>query len=249
MKELIFDIRWSLDITPAFIEDFIFVLESVWKKKFVRDIFQCRYLNNIYGPSLLVLAYVDGVPSGTQAFWRNDISKRVAYQADDGAVIESCRGNGLLGKMIQKGTEILGDDALMYSYTNSKSKKSFLKLGWDVMLSYPIRPLICNKNYIHQCPLMIDYEYAEWFLCKREHISYVKRNNCYYLIIPTSYRYIFQVITRCDQNTAMLFHKKKGFAMLVFNKQPNNIDNEKNGNVVVQGHRGEIIPIWKCDAI
>lgn len=249
MEEIEYICRWSTELTPSFKEDFVSVLERVWEKEFNPDAFLCRYVDNIYGPSLLIMAYSNDLPIGTQAFWRNDIDKRVAYQADDGAVMESYRGNGLLGEMIRKGLEILGNDVLLYSYTNNKSKKSFVKLGWDVMSSYPIRPLVLYNHYYHQCPQMADYEYANWYLQKKKHITYVKRNNRYYLIIPTSYRYISLAISCCDKMTAMLFRKKTGFTWLVFNKQPNVIDPEKKGNLVVFGYQGEVIPVWKCDAI
>lgn len=249
MTEVMFVCRWSDELTPTIVEDFISVLESVWKNRINRDTFQCRYRNNIYGPSLLVIAYINELPVGTQAFWRNDIGKRIAYQADDGAVLESYRGNGLLGKMIQKGSEILGDDVLLYSYTNNKSKRSFVKLGWDVMSSYPMRPLVFFNHYSYQCPQMVDYKYANWYLCKRKHITYVKRNNRYYLVIPTTHRCVYLVISCCDKKTAMLFDKQTGFIILVYHKQPNAIDPERKGNVVVLGYRKDIIPIWKCDAI
>lgn len=249
MVDIKYVCRWSSELTSSYIEDFISVLESVWKKDFNRNIFQCRYINNIYGPSLLVMAYSNELPIGTQAFWRNDINRRISYQADDGAVLESYRGHGLLGKMIQKGKEVLGNDVLLYSYTNSKSKKSFVKLGWDVMSSYPIWPLVFYNHYYHQCPQRVDYKYANWYLKKKKHITYVERNNRYYLVIPTTHRYISLVISCCDKNTAMLFNKQQGFRLLVYNKQPNNVDFERKGNVVVFGYRGEVIPVWKCDAI
>ena len=225
------------------------MLESVWQTEFNRDTFQCRYINNIYGSSLLVIAYSNDIPIGTQAFWRNDIGHRVAYQADDGAVLESYRGNGLLGKMIQKGAGILGDEVLLYSYTNNKSKRSFVKLGWDVMLTFPIKPLLFYHHYCHQCSQMVDYKYASWYLHKKKHITYVERNNHYYLVIPTNHRCVSQVISCCDKKTAMLFGKRTGFTLLVYQKQSNIIDSEKKGNIVVHGLRGDFIPVWKCDAI
>lgn len=241
--------RWSNELTSSYIEDFISVLENVWKKDFNHDTFYCRYLNNIYGPSLLIIAYSNELPVGTQAFWRNDIDKRIAYQADDGAVLESSRGNGLLGKMIRKGMEILGKDVLLYSYTNNKSKKSFVNIGWDVMSSFPIKPLVFFNHYYHHCPQMVDYKYATWYLQKKKNITYVKRNNRYYLVIPTTYRFIALVISCCDKETAKLFEKRTGYTCLVYQKQPNIINPTKNGNLVVYGYREEVIPIWKCDAI
>lgn len=249
MADIKYVCRWSTELTPPLIEDFTFVLENVWKKEFNHDTFLFRYLNNIYGPSLLVIAYCNELPVGTQAFWRNDIDNRVAYQANDGAVLELYRGNGLLGKMIQKGMEILGTDVLLYSYTNNKSKKSFLRLGWEVTSSYPIRPVLYNCHYYDQDPQKVDYEYANWYLRKKKHITYVERNNRYYLVIPTTHRYISIVISCCDKTTAMLFSKQRGFRLLIYQKQSNSIDSEKKGNLVVWGYRGEIIPIWKCDAI
>lgn len=241
--------KWSDELTPALMVDFISVLESVWQTEFNRDTFQCRYIDNIYGPSLLVIAYSNDIPIGTQAFWRNDIRSRVAYQADDGAVLECFRGNGLLGKMIKKGSEILGNEALLYSYTNNKSKRSFVKLGWDVMLSYRIKPLVFYNHYIGQCPQIVDYNYANWYLQKKKHITYVKRNNHFYLVIPTTHRCVSQVISSCDKKTALLFGKRTGFTLLVYQSQSNVIDPEHKGNIVVHGHQGEGIPVWKCDAI
>lgn len=241
--------KWSDELTPALMEDFISVLENVWKTEFDRGSFQRRYINNIYGASLLVIAYSNDISVGTQAFWRNDIGSRVAYQADDGAVLESYRGNGLLEKMIQKGVDILGNEVLLYSYTNNKSKRSFVKLGWDVMSSYKIKPLVFYNHYIRQCPQVVDYKYANWYLQNKNQISYVERNNRYYLVIPTTHRCISQVISCCDEKTAMLFSKRIGFTLLIYQKQSNVIDPEKKGNVVVHGLRGDFIPVWKCDAI
>lgn len=249
MADIKYVCRWSTELTPPLIEDFTFVLENVWKKEFNHDTFLFRYLNNIYGPSLFVIAYSNELPVGTQAFWRNDIGNRVAYQANDGAVLESHRGNGLLGKMIQKGVDILENDALLYSYTNNKSKNSFVKLGWDVMSTYPIKPLLFYSHYYHLCPQFVDYNYANWYLSKKEHITYVKRNKRYYLVIPTAHRYISLVISSCDKKTAMLFDKQPGFRILIYQKQSNSIDSEKKGNLVVYGYQREVIPIWKCDAI
>ena len=249
MNDIKFDCRWSNEVTPEYMADFFSVLEQVWGISIDHNSIQCRYLYNIYGSSLMIITYIDGIPSGTQAFWRNDIDKRIAYQADDGAVLEKSRGRGLLGKMIQKGTELLGNDVLVYSYTNTKSKPSFVKLGWSVMSSHAVRPLITNNGFFQRCPQMADYDYAKWYLHKRKHISYVKRNNNYFLVIPTSHSFIDFIISGCDKRTAMLFKRRKGYALMIYEEQPAIIDIEKKGNIVVMGHRGEFIPIWKCDAI
>lgn len=249
MNNVRFDCRWSNEATPEYMSDFISVLEQVWGNSIDHDSIQCRYIDNIYGSSLIIITYVNEIPSGTQAFWRNDIDKRIGYQADDGAVLEKSRGRGLLKKMIQKGMEILGGDVLVYSYTNNKSKSSFVKLGWNVMYSHSIRPLITVKGYFQRCPQMVDYNYAKWFLHKRKHISYVKRNNKYFLVIPTSHRFVDYIISACDKQTAMLFEKGKKYSLLIYKEQPSIIDSEKKGNIVVMGYKGEYIPIWKCDAI
>jgi len=249
MNEVVFDCRWSGEVTPDFVGDFISVLECVWGENIDLDSFRSRYFHNIYGPSLMIVTYVAGYPSGTQAFWRNDIGRRLAYQADDGAVLEASRGKGLLRRMIQKGMEVLGNDVMLYSFPNSKSKPSFLKLGWDVISTHPVRLLMFNRFFPQQCPQEAEYVYAKWFLRSRKHISYVKRNGYYFLVIPTSRRYVRYIISSCDEKTAMLFEKQKGWPLLVYNKQSNTIDAEKKGNIVVMGHRGEFIPVWKCDAI
>lgn len=122
-------------------------------------------------------------------------------------------------------------------------------MGWNVLVSHPIQPLIRINTFIKKCPQKVDYDYAKWFLHKRKHISYVNRNNHYFLIMPTSYRFVDYIISGCDKHTAMLFKNRTGRRFLVYNNQPNIIDKSKKGNTVVWGHKGENIPIWKCDAI
>ena len=249
MGEFTIVCRWSDEETSGFMEDFFFVLEQVWGSGFDRNSARSRYLDNIFGASLIVITYLDGSPCGTQAFWRNDIGKRIAYQADDGAVLKEARGRGLLQEMLKRGVKILGEDVLLYSYTNNKSKPSFMKLGWDVISSQPLKPLITAKSFLERCPFRVDFDYAKWFLHKRKNISYVKRSGHYFLVIPTSRRYVDYAISSCDERTAKLFERRKNCLMLVYAGQSNVLDDQKKGNIVVKGHRGEYIPVWKCDAV
>ena len=55
--------------------------------------------DNIYGPSLITVAYVDGQPAGVDVMWRNDLNGVEAYQTVNTCVLESYRGRGLFKKM------------------------------------------------------------------------------------------------------------------------------------------------------
>lgn len=249
MSKIVYDCRWSHEITPEFMADFLFVLNKIWTTETTENQFEIRYKKNIYGKSLLMIAYVDGKPAATQAFWRNDINDRKAYQSGDSAVLEQYRGKGIFKEMVKRGTELLGDDILIYGFPNNNSTPTFIKLGYDMLCSHVIRLFYNAKRFSRLCPQEIDFNYAQWYLSKSRRIFYVKRHSCYFLVVPTSRRYVYQIISSCDKHTALLFEKGKNCSLLVYAPQSNVISNEKKGNIIVMGYKGEYIPLWKCDAV
>ena len=84
---------WSDKATPEEILDFRSVANRTFGSDYVtEDYFKAKFLDNIYGPSLLFLAYCDGQAVGARACWRNDLDGKEAYQSADSSVLPSFQG-------------------------------------------------------------------------------------------------------------------------------------------------------------
>ena len=128
-KEIQLNAFWSGSVEDKHIDDFISVQQQVFNNKYNRLIFERKFLNNIYGKSLIVLAYHENKCVGARAFWRNDIGNYTAYQPCDTAVLEEYRGLRLFSKMTNVALERIEKDALIYNFPNNNSLPGYLK--WD----------------------------------------------------------------------------------------------------------------------
>ena len=251
MNEIRYECRWSSDLTPSFVDDFCHVLNETWKGHLSPQTIKRRYVDNFYGESLLIVAYVDEVAAGTQAFWRNDINGRESYQSGDSAVLAMYQGRGIFKTMLKKGMALLNQDALFYGWPNKNSKPAFLSTGWDV-LRREKRSFYFSLFGIQRLDSIsvIDYNYAEWYLkSRRNHIFSIKQKKICYLVILTRYRWIVQLLGVCDEKTASLFDCLNYHPLMLYHKPSEVIDISKIGPIVVMHHKGELIPDWKCDAI
>jgi len=119
---------WSHDVSEKEINDFIEIMNNVFGYYMNKSLFEKKYLNNIYGSSILVLAYKEDKCVGARAFWRNDIENIKSFQPCDTAVLKEARGEGIFTKMTLKALEEIGDDVLIYNFPNDNSIPGYLKL-------------------------------------------------------------------------------------------------------------------------
>ena len=236
-------------MTKTFIDDFLYVVNSVWGREEDYKLFEKRYIENPYGRSLLTVVYKEGKPVATDAMWRNDILDVQAYQTIDTCTVESCRGKGLFRSITQKELDILGD-VLVYGFPNLHSKPGYIKFGWKVLHNRRMRIMLSGDGFEETCPCVIDESYAQWYLSSmRNRIFSYRWRRRHYLVLPTSRRRLVLAIGGCNEKTASLFEPVKGYPLIIYSPQPYVEDEHKQGSVVVMNHRGEHIPLWKCDAL
>src|SRR5690554_3238156 len=117
LKEKI-DIKlfWSNEIKSNYLEDFIYVQNEVFKHDFTINRFNQKYINNIYGPSVIAFGYIGDVCVASRAFWRNDIGGECAYQPFDTSVLEKYQGYGIFTMMNNEVLKLLGDKVIIYIF-------------------------------------------------------------------------------------------------------------------------------------
>ena len=252
--EFVFDSRWtdSLSVSGKYSEDFVYVLATTWNTPAteIRRAFENRYFRNIYGPSLLTVVYCDGKPAASAAMWRNDIGGRVAYQHIDTCTLEPYRGQGLFRKATDEGLSLIGEDALSYGFANPSSLAGYLKFGWKVLKADRVKMMFSPQKYLKRNPSVIDTGYAEWYLLTfKDRIFWTKRCGVYFLAIPTSRPRIYQIIGAAEKGVERIFRKAPSLSLLVYSSIPPETDSSNTGNIVVTRYRGDVIPLWKCDAL
>ena len=124
MSEIVYDCRWSDEVDEKFIKDFIDTENEVFKSDYTEALFRKKYINNIYGKSVVEVVYIDGIPSAARGLWRNDIDGKEAYQPGDTCVTEACRGKGVFTEMTKRSIAMLPEDAIIYNFPNQKWLKN-----------------------------------------------------------------------------------------------------------------------------
>ena len=253
--EFVFDCRWtdSLSASDKYVEDFLYVLATTWNVADTAELkrnFENRYFHNIYGPSLLTVIYCEEKPAGSGAMWRNDIGGRVAFQRIDTCTLEAYRGHGLFRKAIEKELSLIGEDTLSYGFANPSSLDGYLKFGWKVLKADRVKIMFSPKNYLKRNPSVIDASYARWYLVTfREKIFRIRRGGMDFLVMPTSRPRIYQIIGVAEKEAVKFFDPAPSLSVLVYSSIPTDTDPSNQGNIVVTRFRGDVIPLWKCDAL
>ena len=201
-RKLVVRVIWSDTITPTEIEDFRYVTSRVFGPYCTMDYFRRKYIDNIYGPSLLYIAYLDGQPVGADALWRNDINGERAYYSADTCVIHSCDAQSVFGAITRAKQEFATEnDAILYAFPNQNSFTGFKGMGWNVKVFYkhlffPL-PIICKVPHV-------DEKFAVWWLKFRKSLRSHKLFGRYYLVKRTSKKRVC-ILGSVDKETAMAF--------------------------------------------
>ena len=252
MNDLEIKTIWSDKITQKETDDFRKVVNSVFGEFCSEKYFKAKYIDNIYGPSLLIIVYLDGQPVGTQCLWRNDIDGKKAYHSADTSVIKTCKVNGIFVAMLKIMIDFIEQepDTLFYTFPNGNSFPSFKRMKWHVRLSRKVFffPGFSSKRKLD----IIDKEYALWWLKQCDNIFRIKRFGRYYLIKGVKSKAIGRVLGYVDKETALHFPLCKNAPWLFYyDSEKTTFYNKKwNATPIVYYHSDNAhIPFWKMDAL
>lgn len=210
-KEVKIDVIWSNNINKNAINDFLEVHREVFSSNYNENKFHRKFTENIYGPSIIVLAYIGNKCVGARAFWRNNLDGLKAYQPGDTAVLKEYRGFGIFTKMTYKALEVIGDDTLVYNFPNDNSLPGYLKMGWDFH---------SRKRYKFYNPFKdykevdrIENDYMNWLLTDKDldfddSLFYTKINGEYYLLKKRKFN-LYVIIAKLDKVYISYFQKAK----------------------------------------
>lgn len=240
-------LKWTNQIDDKFIEDFLEVENSVFGG-FSRELFDHKYLANIYGPSLIAIAYLDNKPIAACSAIRNDVNT-ISYQLCEVCVVDLCRGVGVFSQLIVKILAIIGDDIVVYGFPNANSYPGFVKMGWTVLCKYYPSIFMLPSLYDCENPLKIDFEYAKWLKKSSKKFYYVKFWKKYYLVMQGNRHY--QMVGGIGPEAALLFEKKKHFGIIrCQTKKKRFFHKDKyHGSLICYGMLSNDIPYWKIDTL
>lgn len=225
--------------------DFIFLANEVFGAFVTKDYYQAKFEDNVYGPSLITIAYVDGQPAGADVMWRNDLWGSKAFQTVDTCVLEQHRGMGLFKKMTRWELELLGDHTLVYGFPNANSFPGYVKMGWRVSRLHKI-PALLWKNKARQD--FIESAYAAWWLKKPGIVSLRKNGKCY-LIRKKKNHSLATLLGQVDEATGARFPLSESACVLCSFETKSSIYNKNKFIPLVCNQPKMEIPYWKIDAI
>lgn len=210
----------------------------------IKKIFDKKYYSNIYGDSILVFAVLDEECIGIQAFLRNDLFDREAYQSGDSITVEKCRGMGVFTGMVENGIKKIPKDAIIYGFPNNNSLPVFKKMGWNIGNRKKYNLYFSkDKKKISE----IEPEYIEWLLKDFCNLRYKKCGNTYFILKRRKLN-LYQIIGKTSKNNLKGRIKRTFLPILIFYEEKGIVG---NGMVPIwYGNKfGVEIPDYKIDTI
>ena len=240
----------SLKFEDKFIDDYLVVLNDAFHSNQNISFFENKYFNNIYGPSILVVAYYHNTPVGADALWRNDISGHIAYQSADTCVREGYRGLGIFKGLVTHKLSMVESGAFVYGFPNANSYPGFVKMGWNVISEYRTCLFTSISEYKKSHSRKIDINYARYWFASRRGYGVIKRGGVFLLVARRSKYPIYSVVGEMDQETSSLFKRIKGFSLL-FYKAPNLkwYNKSRVPTRIITYNSNCEVPVWKMDSI
>lgn len=249
-KGIYYDCRWSNELDGNFIKNYIHLQDSVFHNAYKKKLFEKKFLKNIYGPSVIVVAYKGDKPVGARTLWRNDIAGRVAYQPGDVCVLEEFRGLGIFTQMTQKAFAMLERDSLIYTFPNANSFPAHLKMGNKLLSSYYPR-LFSYKRYKKEHTLELDKAYFNWWLSSSDKIKYIKRHGVFYLVLPYGLPLMYMVLGEVEESVALNF-KRSSFGVYFYRSTVKTFYNKRKRPIHIvckDDDDVKYIPTWKVDSL
>ncbi len=244
-----YDCRWSDKVDDKFISDYNLLQDLVFHNGYSKELFKKKYLDNIYGPSIIIVVYNNDKPIGARAFWRNDIDGKKAYQPGDVCVLEECRGKGVFTEMTKRAFEMLEKDVIIYTFPNSNSFPAHLKMGNKLVASYLPR-LFTHKRYQKEHTLKLDKFYADWWFSSSDRIKYIMRSGCYYLVIDYGLPFMYVVLAEVEKKVAKRF-PKSSIGIYFYRSAKTSFYNKRKRplHIVCKDDNVTYIPTWKVDSL
>lgn len=249
MSEIFYDCRWSDGVDEKFIEDFIVTQRAVFKNDYSKELFIKKYVNNIYGKSVVEVVYLDGEPVAARGLWRNDIYGKPSYQPGDTCVTEICRGKGIFTEMTKRSLALLSKDDIIYNFPNQNSFPGYMKMGWKLVNEYGFVIFFGAKKYLKEHPIKMDKQYADWWLENNTGFLSMERGGEFFLLRPMR-PFCYKVCACVDREVAERYPKMK-FGICFYRSTQKTFYNKKLGLPlhVVSKQDIDYIPIWKIDVI
>lgn len=249
-SRILYDCRWSDDVDTRFIKDFIKVEREVFGE-YSEDNFTKKYRQNIYGPSIVCIVYIEGIPSAARALWRNDLDGREAYQPVETCVLAQCRGKGVFSEMTKRAISMISSEAVIYNFPNHNSFPGYLKLGWKSVREYRMVLLTSLRDYKQLHPRKMDKQYADWWLEGRTDLRQIKRFGTYFLVKKYPRPGCWKVLSEVDESIAKQFPRLKRPALIFYSGLKSTFYNKRfaTAHVVAKVDREISIPVWKMDVI
>ena len=252
MSDISIKTIWSDKATNSEINDFRDVVNTVFGYFCTEEYFKRKYLDNIYGPSLLIIIYENDKPVGANALWRNDIDGKKAYYSAETSVKHSENKVIIFVVILKTMQEFLSEqkDVFLYTFPNRNSFPGFKRMKWHVKMYRKcfFFPGLSAETMLHT----IENEYALWWLKGAKGICRIKRMGCYYLIKTVQAKGIARVLGRVDKQTALLFPKPPSFIIILYcESQKQTFYNKKWPSIpLVDTNDGNtFIPFYKMDSI
>ena len=243
--EVKYDIRWSDAVTDDYILDFIKVHSIVFGGGLDRTTFERKYRDNIYGSSLMVVAYCNGEPCAARAFWRNDLGRQAAWQPVDTCVVAEYRGKGLFTEMTQRALTFLPSNPVLYNFPNQNSLPGYLKMGWRLLKQYRLR-LFTTAKYEKEHAKQAPQDYVEWWFKGASNLRCVRRDGKWYVVRRLNKPFCYKILSRVSTpvfpvvRLALCFYESAEKTFYNSNKIPLSVVGR---NVSID------VPVWKMDAI
>ena len=248
-NNIYYDCRWSNKVDEKFINDYNLLQDTVFQNGYNKELFKKKYIDNIYGPSIIIVVYNGEKPIGARAFWRNDIDGKEAYQPGDVCVLKECRGKGIFTEMTKKAFAMLSKSAIIYTFPNSNSFPAHLKMGNKLVASYRQR-LFTNKRYQEEHTLKLDKKYVEWWLSSNKRIKYTKQGNKYYLVTKYGLPFMYMILAEVEQDVALKF-PSTGIGIFLYRSTKTTFYNKNKRplHIVCKDDNIKYIPTWKVDSL
>lgn len=250
MDDFLYVSKWSTDFTDQFIMDFVSVQNQVlFKGSYSEAFFRKKYVDNPYGRSLVIVVYDKDMPIAAQAYWRNDIDGKMAYQSADSSVIRAYQHRGLFTKTIGVINKCVEKEAIVYGFPNKKSYPVFMKMGWHLVSESRSNLFISSLQIRKEAK--IPYDYAKWWILGNSDLFYIKRFNHYYLVRKRHNKPICRILGEIDIQTSKLFCSYNKFAILTYSSRCKllSIFHLFPTRTISLRHEDIHVPLWKVDAM
>lgn len=234
----------------AFLEDYLIVLNNAFHSNQTNTFFDRKYLENIYGPSILVVAYYNNTPVGADALWRNDIDGHLAYQSADTCVREGYRGLGIFRGLVAHKLALVEDNAIVYGFPNANSTPGFIKMGWTLIAEY--RTCLFNgvKSFEEETPMVIDFDYAKYWFGRKNRYKVMRVSGKDYLVAKRSRLPLYLIIGQLAKEAIPLFERVSSFKVLLYKAKKIKWYNKQQVPTRVITYNSDVaVPVWKMDAI